>query len=499
LINFAFFKFYIVFMKPEVVIVPQISPDQSVICILGSDTIPDYLTLSQSEKEYARNRLSEKEDYVFINSYYKFTYLVRIKDDLPGFRQKEELRKAAFSLRKLIKSNNQAELVITSDNSFSGAILAFTEGLLLSFYSFKKYKTREEENDKKNYPGKLLLHGEVNDSELNWLIEISDAVYLARDMINEPPNHLNASALAQEIVRMGKMAGFSVEVLNKGKIEALKMGGLLAVNRGSVDPPVFCILEWNPTDKVNKNPIILVGKGVIYDTGGLNLKTGDLMSLMKADMAGAATMAGVLYCAARTSIPLHIIGLIPATDNRPGGNAYTQGDILTMHNKTTVEVCNTDAEGRLILADAISYAANYAPELIIDIATLTGSAAMTFGNQAIAIMGSADRKYFSILEECGREVYERVAELPFWDEFGERLKSDIADIKNIGGREAGAITAGKFLESFTKYPLIHLDIAGTGVLKKDDSYRLKEGPGSGLRLLATFLRRLSTQYQDNNT
>jgi leucyl aminopeptidase len=482
-------------MKPEVLIVSQISPDQSVIYILGSDVIPPDISLSKSEKEYVRKRLSEKEEYVFINSYPKCTYLVRIKDDMPEYRQKEELRKTAFSLRKIIKANSHNELVISSHKAFKGALESFTEGLLLSFYCFDKYKTNKDVNDKKHYPEKLLLNGVVKKSDLKWLVETSDAVYLTRDMINDSPNHLNASALGKEITRMGKLAGFSVDVLNKGKIEALKMGGLLAVNRGSVDPPVFCILEWNPVNKVNKKPVVLVGKGVIYDTGGLNIKTGDFMAQMKADMAGAATVAGVIYTAAKTSVPLHIIGLIPATDNRPGGNAYTQGDILTMHNKTTVEVCNTDAEGRLILADAISYAENYSPELIIDIATLTGSAAMTFGNKAIAMMGNADRKYFSLLEECGRDVYERVAELPFWDEYGELLKSDIADIKNIGGREAGAIAAGKFLESFAKSPMIHLDIAGTGLLKKDDFYRLKEGPGSGMRLLALFLKRLSVQKQ----
>jgi leucyl aminopeptidase len=218
------------------------------------------------------------------------------------------------------------------------------------------------------------------------------------------------------------------------------------------------------------------------------------MAQMKGDMAGAATVAGVIYTIAKTQTPLHVIGLIPATDNRPGGNAYTQGDILTMHNKTTVEVGNTDAEGRLILADALSYSKKYLPELIIDIATLTGSAAMTFGNQAIAVMGNADRKYFNLLEETGNEVFERIAELPFWDEYADLLKSDIADIKNVGGREAGAITAGKFLESFSEFPLIHLDIAGTGLLRKDDYYRLKEGPGSGLRLLATFIRKLAAGY-----
>ena len=485
-------------MKPEIKIVTQISPDQSVICILGSDLVPDNLSLSKSETEYAKKRLLEKEEYVFINSYYKCTYLVRVKDDLPEFRQKEELRKTAYSIRKLIKSNNHSELVITSHKTFRGAIESFAEGLILSFYLFDRYKTREDKNDTKLYPDKLFLKGDITDTDLRWLNETTEAVYLTRDMINDSPNHLNASALATEITRMGKIAGFSVDVLNKGKIEALKMGGLLAVNRGSIDPPVFCILEWNPANKVNRKPVVLVGKGIIYDTGGLNIKTGDFMAQMKADMAGAATVAGVIYTAAKTSLPLHIIGLVPATDNRPGGNAYTQGDILTMHNKTSVEVCNTDAEGRLILADAISYAGKYSPELIIDIATLTGSAAMTFGNKAIAVMGNADRKYFSLLEECGMEVYERVAELPFWDEYGEALKSDIADIKNIGGREAGAITAGKFLETFAKFPMIHLDIAGTGVLKKDDFYRLKEGPGSGLRLLATFLKKLSTQYQKKN-
>jgi leucyl aminopeptidase len=165
-----------------------------------------------------------------------------------------------------------------------------------------------------------------------------------------------------------------------------------------------------------------------------------------------------------------------------------------MFNKMTVEIGNTDAEGRLILADAISYASKYSPELIIDIATLTGSAAMTFGNQAIAVMTNADRKYYKFLEESGNDVYERIAELPLWDEYGELLKSDVADLRNVGGREGGAIIAGKFLESFAEFPLIHLDIAGTEMMKKDDFYKLKNGPATGLRLLSTFLRKLAANY-----
>jgi len=482
-------------MKPEITRISQISPDQSVICIVGKHIIPDILKLNKSEKEYALKQLKAGEEFVFINSYFKCTYIVRVKDGVDESGTKEELRKCASNLKKLIRSNNHKELVITSSRAYKGAIEDFTEGLLLSFYKFGKYKTKEEEGTKKDYPSKLLLYGDTEKAEIKWLNDITDAVWFVRDLINEPVNHLNASALAGEIQKIGKSAGFSVEVLNKGKIEALKMGGLLAVNKGSIDPPVFCILEWKPGKSLNKNPLVLVGKGVVYDTGGLNIKTGEYMALMKGDMAGAATVTGVFYTAAKNKLPLHIVGLIPATDNRPGGNAYTQGDIITMHNGMTVEVGNTDAEGRLILADAISYASKYKPEIIINIATLTGSAAVTFSNKAIALMTNADRKYIKLLEESGQLVYERVAELPFWDEYSEMIKSDIADIKNVGGREAGAITAGKFLEKFTEYPLIHLDIAGTGLLRKDDFYRLKEGPGSGLRLLATFLRKLAAGYK----
>ena len=483
-------------MKAEIQIITQISPGQSVICILGDDHIPGTLKLSKQEIDFAQTQLHAKEEYIFINSYNKSTYLIRLKDNIPHYKIREELRKTAYNLKKLIRENNHTELVITSEKAYKGAIEDFTEGLLLSIYAFDKYKTKAGRDDKKHYPGKLLLYGDIPDSEIKWLIDLTDAVYFTRDLIQEPVNQLNATSLASEIKKIGDSAGFKVEILTKGKIEALKMGGLLAVNRGSVDPPVFCILDWHPANCLNERPIVLVGKGIVYDTGGLNIKTGDFMAGMNGDMAGAATVTGVMHTVAKTAIPLHIIGLIPSTDNRPGGNAYTQGDIITMYNKMSVEIGNTDAEGRLILADAISYASKYSPELIIDIATLTGSAVMTFGNQAIAVMTNADRKFISLLEVCGKDVYERIAELPFWDEYGELLKSDVADLKNIGGREAGAIIAGKFLERFADYPLIHLDIAGTSMLKKDDYYRLKGASGSGLRLLSAFLRKIASNYSE---
>ncbi len=483
-------------MKPSIVKTSQIRPDQSVVCILGNDQIPVDLGLTKSEQEYALKRLTAKDEYVHINSYFRSVYFIRLNDDKRQFKVREELRKSASGLRKLINQGNREELVITADGAYKGAVEDFAEGLILSMYKFDKYKTLDEKGERKTYPSQLYLVTSSDDQEVKWLNDLTDAVWFARDLINEPVNHLNTIALAEEIRKMTEPAGISMEVLNKGKIEALKMGGLLAVNKGSVDPPVFCILEWKPENPVNKTPVILVGKGIVFDTGGLNIKTGDYMDNMKGDMAGAAAVSGALYAIARTGLPVHVIALIPATDNRPGGNAYAQGDIIVMHNRMSVEVGNTDAEGRLILADAISYASRYSPELIIDVATLTGSAAMTFGTQAMAVMGNADRKYFRLLEETGNEVYERVAELPFWEEYGELIKSDVADVRNIGGREAGAITAGKFLEKFTDFPLIHLDIAGTGMLKKDDFYRTKDGPASGLRLLATFIRRLAGRYNE---
>ena len=481
-------------MKPEIIKTLEISENQSVVCILGSDKIPDLLKLNDSERKYALKRLHDKEEHVYINSYRRCIYLVRLKDNISHHKIREELRRSAVNLKKLIKGNNHNELLITSSLAYKGAIEDFTEGFLLGIYTFDKYKTKKADDITKYYPKKILLLGDTDEKDIKWLTDLTDAVYFTRDLINEPVNHLNAVSLAEEIRKLGDASGFCVEVLTKGKIEALKMGGLLAVNKGSIDPPVFSILEWKPAKCLNKKPVVLVGKGVVYDTGGLNIKTGDYMAGMNGDMAGAATVAGVMYMAARSLIPLHVIGLVPSTDNRPGGNAYTQGDIIAMHNKMTVEIGNTDAEGRLILADAISYASKYAPEIIIDIATLTGSAAMTFGNQAIALMTNADRKYINLMTECGNDVYERIGELPFWDEYGELLKSDVADMNNVGGREAGAIIAGKFLEKFAEYPLIHLDIAGTSMLKKDDFYRTKYGSGSGLRLLATFLRRLAESY-----
>jgi len=241
-------------MKPKIIKISQISPDQSVICILGNDEIPETIRLRKTEREYALKQLRAKEESVFINSYFKCTYLVKVKGGVSIFKAKEELRKAASNLKKLIKSNNHTELVITSYKAYKEAIEDFTEGFLLSIYSFDKYKTSEDEDRSKRYPSKLLLYGDIGKADLKWLDDITDAVFLGRDLINEPANRLNTAALASAVVKTGKDAGFSVEVLNKGKIEALKMGGLLAVNRGSVDPPTFSVLTYQPEGALNEHP-----------------------------------------------------------------------------------------------------------------------------------------------------------------------------------------------------------------------------------------------------
>jgi leucyl aminopeptidase len=213
------------------------------------------------------------------------------------------------------------------------------------------------------------------------------------------------------------------------------------------------------------------------------------MDNMKEDMAGAATMATTIWAIARLNLPAHVIGLMPATDNRLDANSIAPGDVITMSDGTTVEVLNTDAEGRLILGDALTYAKKYKPELVFTAATLTGAASRAIGRYGIVAMQSRAKKEMESLRQCGEQVYERIAEFPFWDEYGELIKSDIADIKNIGGVDAGMITAGKFLAHFTDYPFIHLDIAGPAFIEKKDSYRTAGGTGFGVRLLLEFLER----------
>ncbi len=366
--------------------------------------------------------------------------------------------------------------------------LAFLEGLMLGSYQFLQYFSTPEKKSKR-LQHLLWAHDTAPEQAIIELNALVQAVFQARDMVNEPHSHFDALKLARSVEEAGETYGFSVEILEKEALEAMHMGGLLAVNQASNVPPRFCILEWRPENARNAKPVVLIGKGVVYDTGGLSLKSSDGMENMKCDMAGAAAVVGALSALAQTKMPVHVVGLIPATDNKIGERALSPGDVIRMYSGTTVEVVNTDAEGRLILADALHYAKKYEPELVLDLATLTGAAVRALGSQAICYMGSAGTGVKTALEASGMNTYERLVELPLWKEYGEELKSNIADLKNMGSGAAGMITAGKFLEHFADFPWLHLDIAGPAYLRVANGYRPKEGTGIGVRLLFDFLKK----------
>lgn len=437
------------------------------------------------EQAYITAQIAAKNQLITLNRYSHHVYVVVTTPASTPAGSHEALRKAGYNLQKLLKADQAAEIYLT-DATDSRAALYLAEGIFLSNYVFDKYKS--DKSDAPFLQTILIAAADLTAAEVAEQNNLLHGVYLSRDLVNEPHNYQSAEQLAENIVAVGEHAGFRTEVLDLLKIQALKMGGLLAVNQGSPDPPTFSILEWKPAQAHNAQPYILVGKGVVYDTGGLSLKpTPNAMDMMKCDMAGAASVVGVFYALAKNNVPLHVIGLIPATDNRPGGRAYAPGDVLTLHSGTTVEVLNTDAEGRLILADALHFAKKYEPQLVIDIATLTGAAARAVGREGLVMMSNAPAETLALFKKAGENTYERLVELPLWEEYAEHLKSDVADLKNLGGPDAGAISAGKFLEHFTAYDWIHLDIAGTAFLTTPDSYRGKNATGSSVRLIYTFL------------
>ncbi|GIZ15125.1 leucyl aminopeptidase family protein [Capnocytophaga catalasegens] len=396
----------------------------------------------------------------------------------------EKLRVLGHEVLQLLQKEDITEAILQTTFP-EDDILVFLEGMLLSEYTFDKYKTKQNSENKEL----TISINAISEENITELQNVISSVSIARTLVNEPVSYLNSVKFSQEIINLSEKFGFSVQVFNKKQIEDLKMGGLLGVNQGSEQPPTFNILTWKPDNAVNEKPYVFVGKGVVYDTGGYNIKTGAYMDEMKSDMAGGAAVVGTLCAIAQNKLPLYVVGLIPSTDNRISSNALVSDDILTMMNGLTVEIKNTDAEGRLILADALVYAERYNPELVIDLATLTGAAARVTSHYGSAVMGTATEGVKNELKKSGEATYERLIEFPFWDEFDEDIKSPIADIKNLGGAEGGASTAGKFLQRFTNYPWLHLDIAGTAFLNKPYKYFKVGGTGVGIRLLYHFLKK----------
>ena len=299
-----------------------------------------------------------------------------------------------------------------------------------------------------------------------------------------PGNVCTPSYLARQAGDLVRRHGFKGRVLDLAALRQEKMGGLLAVAQGSAEEPKFIVLEY---EGAPGKPVVLVGKGVTFDTGGISIKPADKMEDMKYDMSGAASVLGVFEMLGRLKPKVRVVGLIPTCDNMPSGTAVKPGDVITSHLGKTIEVINTDAEGRLILCDALSYARRFEPACVVDAATLPGAVVVALGHSASGLMGT-DEKLMEELRQAGDRAGERVWPLPLWDEYRDLIKSDIADIKNTGGRPAGSITAGWFLREFTEgYPWAHIDIAGTAYSDREDGTRVKGPTGVCMRLFAEFV------------
>lgn len=475
-------------MIPDIKLCTRIPANAPQILIVDATyTISGQSTAADLMRKARQVSLSSGNDFAVFHQDAGIKAYAFLKEEGDEDEAREQARILGDTLGNSLKDFGIEKIYLKYEGKNPSLSLAFAEGMSLGSYVYNKYKTTEKSSNKR--VKEIFLHAKDADSvtisHLNILLE---SVAWARNLVNEPLNKLSAMELAASIKEKLKPQGVRVEVLNKKRIEALRMGGLLSVNLGSIDPPTFSILEWKPENAINKAPLVLVGKGVVFDTGGISLKPPANMDEMKSDMAGAAAVAACLFALASLKLPVYVLALIPATDNRPQGNAYVPGDIITMSDGTSVEVLNTDAEGRLILADALIYAQKFNPDLVITVATLTGAAARATGKYAAPAMHSGAEEWMHQLKIAAEYTRERLVEFPLWKEYEEMIQSDVADVKNVGGAEAGVVTAGLFLKRFTKYPFIHLDIAGTAYLSKRHNYRGKNATGTAVRLLVQFFQ-----------
>lgn len=461
----------------------------NVIFLYGDDVADRLLPLSRKELEIVKAKRENKKDFqvVFDRLPYRL-YLLSFDSEQEAPECQEMLRRGAAKMLERMQADEVDSAAVTGAGVLPEEMTAFVEGLTLADYSFDRYRSKDCPHLENLTIDSLFLKPE----ELETSMRLWNRIFWCREWVNLPVADLNAADFADELQSIAAdLTDVTCTVMDKRQIESLRMGGLLAVNRGSVDEPRFVVLEYKPKSATNRQPIALVGKGIMYDTGGLNIKPEDYMQEMKSDMAGAATMASVLFAAADNALPVHLVALLPMTDNRPGFNAYAADDILTMYDGTTVEVVNTDAEGRLILADAIAYAVkNYNPSLIVDAATLTGAAVRAISTFGIAAMQQNAFNPMMLMQLVGKQVYERLVEFPMWKEYDELIKSEIADLRNCGNTpQAGTITAGKFLAHFAQdVPYIHLDIAGVAYFTKPQHYYRIGASGYGIRLLYAFLQ-----------
>jgi leucyl aminopeptidase len=409
----------------------------------------------------------------------------------------EQIRRSAARMAKKAEQTKSKSIAVylpeVEGKSGVEVVTAFVEGVTLGTYRWDKFKKKEEPRSLIQSISIMVWEPMVQGSTIPEAKKaiadaqtLCDAVLFARDMENEPSNNKYPAVLADWAKSVAK-EGVKVTIFGPKELEKHKMVGVINVNKGSAREGRFIIMEYHGAKKKDAKPIVLIGKGITFDTGGISIKPAGGMGDMISDMSGGATVIATLKAAAALKLPVNIVGLIASAENMPSGTAMRPGDILSYPNGVSVEVDNTDAEGRLVLADALIWADRYKPKSVIDMATLTGACVVALGHVTTGMMGN-DEAMKTQLRKSGDAVYERVCELPIYEEYDELIKSDVADVKNTGGRWAGTITAALFLKKFTNYPWIHLDIAGTARADSASDYIPKGGTGVAVRMLIDMLR-----------
>jgi len=398
-------------------------------------------------------------------------------------------RAAAVVVRRSPKAKTIATTLLDTvpvGGDRAAAAQALAEGAALGAYKFLRYKQKSDAPALE----KLVVLGKKDDATQQGLdrgVAVANAVAWARDLVNEPAGAMTPTQLAEEARRAAEEGGLDFEVLDEVEIANQGLGGLLGVSLGSDQPPRLVKLTYTPATKPTAT-VALVGKGITFDSGGLSLKPAEGMETMKTDMSGAAAVIGAMSVLRQVGVPVKVIGFVPTTENMPGGRAIKPGDVLKIRNGKTVEVLNTDAEGRLILADGLSLAAEEKPDAVIDLATLTGACMVALGIKVAGLMGNDDA-WIGQVRDAAERAGESVWHLPLPQEYRKDLDSEIADLKNIsGGRYGGALTAGLFLSEFIEgIPWAHLDIAGPARAPSEDGYITKGGTGFGVRTLVEVL------------
>ena len=397
--------------------------------------------------------------------------------------------KAAVKVREMGISEFS---ILLFSNLDEGLIEAISEGVGLSLYSFNRYKTNDNKEELKANQVTILINAEMTNiqSIVDRTSLLVEAVNFARDLSNLPPNDCSPSQLASIALSIATEYGLKSRIVERYEMESMGLNGIVSVGKGSHYPPKLIILEYRGSNDDEK-PYLLVGKGVTFDTGGISLKDSDKMDEMKFDKSGGCNVIAIMKAVASLKLPINVIGLIPSVENMPSSTSYKPGDIIKMYNGKTVEVLNTDAEGRLILADALAFGiSTYNPKAVIDLATLTGACIIALGTNVAAVIGT-NKKLIDELHNISERTGEKFWELPLYEEFSEQIKSYVADIKNIGGRPGGAITAASFLSNFTNgLPWMHIDIAGTAWTQEgtyERSYNPKGATGFGIRTLVKLL------------